>query len=147
MEIKKILFPTDFMEGTAQAIPYAVDLAKKYGAKLYIFHVIFEVTRASGLYVPHVTLDDLYKNMKTEAEKEIKKVYIEELRGFEDVEYVVVKGVPYEEIINFAEDKGIDLIVIGTHGRKGLDRLFFGSTAEKVIKQAQCPVMTVRVKG
>ncbi len=146
MEIKKILFPTDFMEGTAQAIPYAVDLAKKYGARLYIIHVIHEVTRATGLYVPHITVDELYKSMQAEAEKEITRVYLEELRGFGDVEYKVLTGIPYEEIINFAEKNAMDMIVMGTHGRKGLDRLFFGSTAEKVVKGAHCPVLTVRAK-
>ncbi len=146
MEIRKILFPTDFLEGTADAVPYAVDLAKKYNARLYILHVIYEVTKATGLYVPHVTLDELYSSMEEEAAKEIEKAYREELRGFNDVEYIIKKGIPYEEIINFASDEGIDLIVIGTHGRKGLDKLFFGSTAEKVIKHAHCPVMTIRVK-
>ncbi len=146
MEIKKILFPTDFMEGSAQAIPYAVDLAKKYGAKLHVIHVIHEVTRTTGLYVPHITFDELYKSMEAEAEKEIQRVYLEELRGLGDVEYAVLKGIPYEEIINYAEQNGMDMIVMGTHGRKGLDRLFFGSTAEKVVKGAKCPVLTVRSK-
>ncbi|GBE37109.1 stress response protein NhaX [bacterium BMS3Bbin07] len=146
MEIKKILFPTDFMEGTVQAIPYAVDLAKKYGARLYIIHVIHEVTRATGLYVPHIAVDELYKSMQAEAEKEITRVYLEELRGFGDVEYKVLTGIPYEEIINFAENNAMNMIVMGTHGRKGLDRLFFGSTAEKVVKGAHCPVLTVRAK-
>jgi len=146
MEIKKILFPTDFMEGTAQAVPYAVDLAKKYGARLYIIHVIHEITIATGLYVPHVTVDELYRTMEAEAEKEITRVYLEELRGFGDVEYAVLRGISYEEIINYAEEKAIDMIVMGTHGRKGLDKLFFGSTAEKVVKGAPCPVLTVRSK-
>ncbi|NOZ24830.1 MAG: universal stress protein [Nitrospirae bacterium] len=146
MEIKRILFPTDFMEGTVQAVPYAVDLAKKYGARLFIIHVIHEVTRATGLYVPHITIDELYKTMEAEAEKEITRVYLEELRGFDDVEYRVLKGIPYEEIIGFARDNAMDMIVMGTHGRKGLDRLFFGSTAEKVVKGAPCPVLTVRAK-
>ncbi len=144
MEIKKILFPTDFMEGCAEAIPYAVDLAKKYNARLYIVHVIHDVTKATGLYVPHVAVDELFKSMHEEAEKEIKRVYLEELRGLEDLEYAVLRGIPYEEIIKFADDKGIDLIIMATHGRKGLDRLFFGSTAEKVVKNAKCPVLTVR---
>jgi nucleotide-binding universal stress UspA family protein len=126
MEIRKILFPTDFLEGTADAVPYAVDLAKKYNARLYILHVIYEVTKATGLYVPHITLDELYSSMEEEAAKEIEKAYREELRGFEAVEHIIKKGIPYEEIINFASDEGIDLIVIGTHGRKGLDKLFFG---------------------
>lgn len=145
MEIKNILIPTDFMEGSAQAVHYAVDLARKYGARLHIIHVIYEVTRTTGLYVPHVTLDELYSSMEKEAEKEITRIYAEDLRGFSDVEYHILRGVPYEEIVGFAEENGIGLIVIGTHGRKGLDRLFFGSTAEKVIKHAHCPVLIVKL--
>jgi nucleotide-binding universal stress UspA family protein len=146
MEIKKILFPTDFMEDSAKAVEYSVDLAKKYDAQLFIVHVIYEVTKASGLYVPHVTLDEVYKKMEDEANKEIKRAYIEALRGFQNVEFRVFKGIPYEEIIKFADENDMDIIVIGTHGRKGLDRLFFGSTAEKVVKNAHCPVLTVRTK-
>jgi nucleotide-binding universal stress UspA family protein len=144
MEIKRILFPTDFMEGSKEAIPYAVDLAKKYGARLYLIHVIHDVTRATGLYVPHVAVDELFKGMYQEAEKQIRKEYLEELRGFEDIQYDILRGIPYEEITKYAEENDIDLIVIATHGRKGLDRLFFGSTAEKVVKHARCPVLTVR---
>jgi nucleotide-binding universal stress UspA family protein len=61
-----------------------------------------------------------------------------------DVEYTVIRGIPYEEILKFAEEKNIDLIVIGTHGRKGIDRVLFGSTAERVVRNASCPVLTVR---
>ena len=62
-----------------------------------------------------------------------------------DVEHVVLKGTPYEEISRFAEANKIDLVVIGTHGRKGLDRMLFGSTAEQVVRHAPCPVLTVRL--
>jgi nucleotide-binding universal stress UspA family protein len=94
--------------------------------------------------VPHVAVDELFKGMYQEAEKQIRKEYLEELRGFEDIQYDILRGIPYEEITKYAEENDIDLIVIATHGRKGLDRLFFGSTAEKVVKHARCPVLTVR---
>ncbi len=146
MEIKNILFPTDFLEGSKEAVPYAVDLAEKYNATLHIVHVIQDITQASGLYVPHVAVDELFKSLYEEADKEIRRVYLEETRKLKDkVKYAVLRGVPYEEIIRYAEDNGIDLIVIASHGRKGLDRLFFGSTAEKVVRNARCPVLTVRV--
>lgn len=146
MKIRKILFPTDFLEGSEQAVPYAIDLAKKYEAKIYIIHIIHDILETSGLYVPHVTVDELYDNMELEAEKEIKRAYLEKLRGFDNVEYIVKRGIPYEEIIRFSEENGIDLIVMATHGRRGFDRILFGSTAEKVIKTAKCPVLTIREK-
>ena len=145
MEIKKILFATDFSEGSANSLPYAVSIAKQYGAKLYLVHVVFDIAKTSGSYVPHVSLDELYKDMEKNAKAELEKSFIEEMRTFKDMEHVVLKGTPYEEISRFAEENKIDLIVIGTHGRKGLDRMLFGSTAEQVVRHAPCPVLTVRL--
>jgi len=144
MEIKSILFPTDFLQGAKEAIGYAAEFTKRYKARLYIIHVIHDVTKASGLYVPHVGMDEVLKSLYEEAEKEIKRVYLEELRGYDDIEYAVLRGIPYEEIVRFAEEKDIDMIVMASHGRRGLDRLFFGSVAEKVVKYAKCPVLIVK---
>ena len=63
MEIKKILCATDFSEGSLNSLPYAIDLAKRYGAKLYLIHVIYDVVKTSSWYVPHVSLDEMYKDM------------------------------------------------------------------------------------
>ncbi|MGE5894310.1 MAG: universal stress protein [bacterium] len=145
MDIKKILCPTDFMEGSRQAVQYAVDLAKKYNARLYLLHVMHDLEKATGWYVPHITVEELYKDIEAGAKKELDKLYAEELRGFTSVEHKIVKGIPFEEIIKFTDDNKIDLIVMGTHGRKGLDRIIFGSTAERVVKNSKVPVLTVRV--
>ncbi|MBE0425472.1 MAG: universal stress protein [Nitrospirae bacterium] len=145
MEIKSILFPTDFSEGSSQALNYAVDLAGRYRAKLYLFHVIYDIAKASGSHVPHVSMDQLYKDIEQGAKKQLESFGVEELGGFKDLEKNIVKGVPYEEIINFAEKNRIDLIVIGTHGRKGIDRILFGSTAAQIVRFAPCPVLTVRI--
>ncbi|MBI3592758.1 MAG: universal stress protein [Nitrospirae bacterium] len=141
---KRILFPTDFSEGAMNALPYAVDMARSCGAKLFMLHVIYDIATASGLYVPHVSVDEMYKDLEASAKKELEKFGLEERRDIKDVEYAVLRGVPYEEILKFAQEKNIDLIIIGTHGRKGLDRFLFGSTAEKVVRYASCPVLTVR---
>lgn len=143
MVIKKILFPTDFSEGSANAIPYVVDLTKHYGARLYIVHVIYDIAKASGWYVPHISMDELYKDIEANAKKECERWCTEELRGYKEMEHRVLKGVPHEEILKFAEENDIDLIVMGTHSRKGLDRIIFGSTAERVVRNAKCPVLTV----
>lgn len=67
------------------------------------------------------------------------------MRGLKDVERTVIKGIPHEEIVEFARENGVDLIVMGTHGRRGLDRVFFGDTASRVVRKAPCPVLTVRI--
>ena len=145
MNVKKVLFPTDFSEGSDNALPYAADMAKHYGAKLYLLHVIQDIAEATGWYVPHVSLGELYRDIEKNAAKEMDRYGLEEFRGIKDIERIVVTGTPYEEILKFARENKADIIVIGTHGRKGLDRVIFGSTAEKVVRDAPCPVLSVRL--
>ncbi len=144
MKITKILFPTDFSEGALHAFPYAVDLAKNYGAKLYLIHVLYDIAVASGLHIPHSSMNTLYQELHENAKKTLESFAYEVRKGVTDIEFAVLRGVPYEETLKFADATGIDLIVIGTHGRKGLDRMLFGSTAERVVRNAACPVLTVR---
>lgn len=145
MKVERILFPTDFSDGSFHALPYAADLTKTYNAKLYILHVIYDITKATESHVPHVSADELYRELNEWSMKEIDSCCIEEIRGLPAVEKKVLKGIPYEEIIKFASDELIDLIVMGTYGRAGFERFIFGSTAEKVVRRAPCPVLTVRV--
>jgi nucleotide-binding universal stress UspA family protein len=145
MEMKKILFATDFSEGSSNALPYAVDLAKQYGAKLYLIHVVYDVAKTAGWYVPHSSIDEIYADMKKAAEAELAKTFSDGMRGLSDIERLVLTGIPHEEITKFAEEKKVDLIVLGTHGRRGLDRMLFGSTAEQVVRNASCPVLSVRL--
>jgi len=145
MNIERILFPTDFSEGAANALQHAIDLTKRYNAKLHILHVIYDFTKATGSHIPHVSSDEMYKEMNNWAQTEIDKCCLEETRDLQGVEKSVVEGIPYEEIIKFAENDKTDLIVIGTYGRSGLERFIFGSTAERVVRKAPCAVLTVRV--
>jgi len=147
MDIKRILFPTDFSEGSDNALPYAADMARHYGAKLYVLHIMHDIAKATGWYVPHISMDELYKDMEANAKKEMDRYGAEEIRGLKDVERVILKGIPYDEILRFAQENKMDLIVMGTHGRKGLDRVIFGSTAERVVRDATCPVLSVRLPG
>ena len=145
MEIKSILFPTDFSEGSAEALKYAVEFANRYGAKLYVLHVIYDVAKASGWYVPHVSMDAIYKDIQEGARKELDNFAVNELGGLKNIERIVLTGVPYQEIMNCAVKNKIDMIIIGTHGRTGIDRILFGSTAAQVVRNAPCPVLTVRI--
>ncbi len=145
MKVERILFPTDFSEGALQALPHAVDLVRQYHAKLYIVHVIYDLSKVMGIHVPHVSHDELYRELDKWAGGELDKCCIEETRGLSDVEKVVLKGIPHEEILRYAREKKIDIIVMGMFGKSGLDRVIFGSTAEKVVRGATCPVMTVRI--
>jgi nucleotide-binding universal stress UspA family protein len=81
MKVERIVFPTDFSEGSSQALPYAVDLARHYDAKLYILHVIYDIGKAFASHVPHVSSDELHKEMNEWAMKEMDTRYIEEIKG------------------------------------------------------------------
>ena len=108
MEIKSILFPTDFSEGSSQALQFAVDMAKRYGAKLYLLHVLYDITRATGWYVPHRSVDEMYKEIQQGAVKELDKFGIEELSSVKNIERIVETGVPHEQIIDFAKEDRSD---------------------------------------
>ncbi|MDX9715023.1 MAG: universal stress protein [Dissulfurispiraceae bacterium] len=144
MMIKRILVPTDFSDSALHALSYAVDLAKKYNSDLFVINVIYDVVAASGMYVPHVSVNEMFKEMEESANKEIRLFGAGQYEDITNVSHAVLRGAPYEEIIKFSEQNSIDLIVMGTHGRKGLDRLFFGSTVDRVLRHSKCPVLAVR---
>lgn len=146
-KIQKILFPTDFSDNSNYAFDYALDLAKKFGARLYILHVIHELIDTTGFYVPNISLDQLQTDLVKGAEEMMGRFIKEEMGDFKEYETMNIIGLPHIEVMNVARDKGIDMIVMGTHGRTGIDRVLFGSTAEKVVKKAPCPVLTVRRPG
>lgn len=140
-----ILFANDFSAGSDYAFDFALSLAKQYTAKLVIVHVINEPVDLRGFYVPHISFENLEKEIAEGAEKMLAKFCRENLQDFANYEQHVLSGIPYEEIVKKAEACNADLIVMGTHGRKGMDHLLFGSTAERVVRGASIPVMTVRL--
>ena len=142
---KNILFAHDFSEGSDYAFDYAFSLAKCFSAKLLLVHVINEPVDLRGFYVPHISFENLEKEIADGAEKMMERFCHENLADFPNYERMVLTGIPYEEIVNKANECAVDLIVMGTHGRKGVDHILFGSTAERVVRNATCPVMTVRL--
>lgn len=145
MEIKKILFTTDFSEGTAHAMKYAIGMAKQFGARLIILHVVHNIFAYPGLHIPHESFDIMNTELEDSAKKAMQRLCLTAGDSCKDIDSTVVHGVPYEEILKYAADKKIDLLIIGTHGRKGLDRVLLGSTAERIVRSAQCPVLTIRM--
>ncbi len=145
-KFEKILFALDFSEHAEYAFDYALTLAKNFNARLLIIHVIQEPVDLSGFYVPHISFEKLEKEIEEGAEKMMANFCDTMIKDFNNYETSIVSGVPYEEILKKAEEEGISLIVMGTQGRKGIDHLLFGSTAERVVRNAKTPVMTVRLR-
>ena len=149
MEIKKILFATDFSENSRWAFKYALSFARKYEAKLYILHVIQQPSYPLGMYaeISFDAMDKFNRNISEVTEKEMRELCQQNLNGVKNYETMILSGTPFLEILRTAKEKEVDLIVVGTHGRTGLDHVLFGSTAEKVVRRASCPVVSVRLPG
>ena len=143
--IKKILYPTDFSKPSLGALDYAVEFAKMFQAQLEIVHVMFDETQVVSFYLPQITSENLLDDMEKSAEKQLAEFVRgnSSLEGL-DVNFKLLKGTPFVEIIKEAKEYGADMIVIGTHGRTGLEHVLFGSTAEKVVRKSPCPVFSVR---
>ncbi len=148
-EIKRILFATDFSENSKWALTYALSFSQKYDARLIILHVIQPPSYPLGMYaeISFDAMDKFSRSMGEAAEKEMKNLRETELGEFKNYETLVITGTPFLEIIRTAREKEVDLIIVGTHGRTGLDHVLFGSTAEKVVRKAPCPVLSVRLPG
>ncbi|HHT9119563.1 MAG TPA: universal stress protein [Candidatus Hypogeohydataceae bacterium YC41] len=141
IKIEKILFPTDFSECAKHALMYALSIATEYRARLIILHVVPKLNLPPEMETAAEPLcDEMEKNAKAKISKLIPKRFLEKIK----VENVIVRGIPFLEIINEAKKRNVDLITIATHGRTGLQHAVFGSTAERVARKAPCPVLIVR---
>jgi nucleotide-binding universal stress UspA family protein len=108
-------------------------------------HVINEPVDLRGFYVPQISFEQLEKEIEEGAEKMMAKFCQTKMGDFTSYTTLVVAGIPYEEILRKAGETGTSLIVLGAHGRTGIDHLIFGSTAERVVRSASCPVLTIRM--
>jgi nucleotide-binding universal stress UspA family protein len=147
--INKILYPTDMSEHSLVALPLAVDLAKRYNAKLHCLHVLdieHEFFLEGGYVAPMVVSTPLpVEQMKKAGEEQLEAFIKEHVSALGDsVTRKVITGKPFVEIIRYAREESIDLIVLGTHGHSALASMLLGSVAEKVVRKAPCPVLTVR---
>ena len=147
IELKRILFPTDFSDFSNYAASFAVSFACDYGAKLNVLHIVETTLTIAQPNPANVSMEELSAKAEELAREELESASTPELLAKLDYNVVCVRGKPFLEIIGFAKAKRIDMIVMGTHGRSALESTLMGSTAEKVVRQAPCPVFTVRKPG
>src|SRR5689334_1171838 len=145
IDLRRILVPTDFSKHSENALQYAVAFADKFGSELYLLHVVQDL----ALFVPDTVtgtppvvppVQQLTAAVREGLQRVIREHGLERLPVCPEVR----EGTPFYEIIRFAKEKDVDLIVMGTHGRSGLAHVLLGSVSEKVVRKAPCPVLTVR---
>ncbi|MDD3582020.1 MAG: universal stress protein [Desulfobacca sp.] len=143
-QIQKILFPVDFSESSEKYIPWLVTFAKQFDATVYLISVTPDVSGFASFYAPHANIKGFQDEIKEGAAKKMKEFIARHLKDLPKVETRMPTGRAEEKILEVARQEQIDLIIMGSHGRSGLERTIFGSVAEKVIKNAPCPVLTIR---
>ncbi|OEU66449.1 MAG: universal stress protein [Desulfovibrio sp. S3730MH75] len=141
--IKKILCAVDFSDHSPVIADYATTLAKTMGGEIICLYVAPSLDQYVGFHVPPSSIENFVGEIVTGADTTMETFINENFEGV-PVSGKVVTGYAAEEIVTIADSEKVDMIIMGTHGRTGIDRILFGSVAEKIVKSATCPVLTVR---
>lgn len=149
IQLNRILLPTDFSKYSTEATKYACALAEKFDAELHLLHVLETHLSATPEFAAGLALPTPVKESRSACEQLLVKVLDPawaELRKGRIVRSIE-DGNPFVEIVRYAKEREIDLIVLGTHGRSALAQVLMGSVADRVVCKAPCPVLTVRPEG
>ena len=147
IDFERILHPTDFSDYSDEALEYACGLAEQFGAELHLMHVIPAAADviplgAIGGYLPQGWPEEL----RTDSDEKLRNMLKDWSSGHKVIK-VTEQGSTFVQIVRYANDNAVDLIVMGTHGRTGLSHMLIGSVAEKVVLKASCPVLTIHPGG
>ena len=136
MDIKRILVPVDFSQGSLNALTWARDLARQFDAELLLLHVIAPID--------FMTVSDVYDEQRRSGDAALARIGADLRVAGQRFRIMVKGGVPSRVIVDTAKRSGADMIVLGTHGRTGLTHMLIGSVTEKIVRTAGCPVLAVR---
>lgn len=148
-DIKKVLVPIDFSDYSKNALKYAVNFSMQFNAEMILIYVIEPVIYPPDFSMGQIALPSVNTEWDIKAKEELNKLAKSEIPSSIKVTTVLKTGKPFVEIIETAAEYDVDLIIIATHGHTGVEHILFGSTAEKVVRKAPCPVLTLRepIKG
>lgn len=148
IKLKRTLAATDFSESSEHALRYACEFADAFGAELHLLHVSEPPAAAySEFGIGYVGVQELEEELRRGAETKLDTLPGSQWQGKLAITRKVVMGTPFVEIVTYAREHDIDLIVVGTHGRGAIAHMLMGSTAERVVRKAPCPVLTVRAEA
>jgi len=142
-EIKKILFPVDLSEASPKIAPRVLMMGRAFQAEVHLLFVVRKLDHFTSIYVPYPSIENFEEELVKGGETKMEEFSSLYFKGYETYKTKVMLGDPADGILSYVEAEKIDLIIMGTHGRKGLERIIFGSVAERVIKLSPVPVMSV----
>lgn len=145
IKLAKILVPTDFSDGARHALRYGISFAREYEAELLLLHVVETVAAPYASDLFPVPMAEVFQELSAYARGELQKLAEEAKAKGVVARTLVVQGKPSLEIMRVAREETSDMIVLGTHGKGVLDQALFGSTTERVVRKAPCPVLSVRL--
>jgi nucleotide-binding universal stress UspA family protein len=143
LKVNKLLFACDLTENASKILPYVLSLAEKYDSQIYLIHVVHDLQRWGNFFIPHSSTELYQKEAMEGAEKALNRACEEDLKECQNFKKILVSGDPASKILEAIESEGIDMVVLGTHGRKGLEHVVFGSVAENVVRKSPVPVLSV----
>lgn len=144
LNFRKILVPIDFSDYSKSSLKYAVNFAKKFNAGLILVYVVEPIIYPPDFSMGQIAIPTTGLEMDKRAVEELNKLAENEIPSDVSKKVLVKTGKPFYEIVDTAREEDADLIIISTHGHSGVEHILFGSTAEKVIRKAPCPVLTLR---
>ena len=142
--IQHILVPIDFSEHSKNALKYAIPYAVQFNARLDLLYVVEPTIYPADFSFGQVGFPNIEEELRKRGSEELNALVRNEIRGRVPAEAAVRTGKPFYEINEFARENNVDLIIIATHGHTGVEHILFGSTVEKVVRKAPCPVLVVR---
>lgn len=143
LTLARILCPVDFSEYSSKAYDYAYSLARHYNAKLFLQHVAELSLEIHRGYISPELIELTYEHQMAALQEQMRKLLEAHPHDKIEIETIIRSGSPADSILEFAEQHEIDLVAMGTHGRRGLDRLMVGSTTERVLRKARCAVLAI----
>jgi nucleotide-binding universal stress UspA family protein len=143
IKIERILFPTELRAYSTKILPFVISMSEKYNSTIYLLHVVEDLLRWGGFYIPHISLELYQKEAMEAAEKLMDEICDQQMQGCSQFERRIRSGDPAGEILKAIDSEAIDMVVMGTHGYKGLEHRIFGSVAEKVLQNSSVPVLTI----
>ena len=143
-QITRIIVPIDFSEYSKKAFRYAIDFAHTFRAEMVLVYVVEPIVYPADFSFGQVALPSMERELLERGEEQLKDLIAKEVPDGIVARTAVRSGKPFVEIIQAAKEESAELIIIATHGHSGIEHVLFGSTAEKVVRKAPCPVLSIR---